>query len=164
MHLKACWALAVLLAGILGHAPGHALPLPNDDSEATLTRNLAREQDLVKRVKIGIRLARLKLHRAKDTRDTGDTENSLKLLQDYHAHIENAWGLLQKSGRLAHKKPQGFMELDIELREDGRYLEDLKRNFALADREPIEKILADVERIRAEVLKALFPAAEGAAP
>jgi hypothetical protein len=110
-----------------------------------------------------IKLARLKLFRAKDTRGKGGVEESLKLLQAYRAHIENAWNLLQKSGRVAHKKPQGFKELDIELREDGRYLEDLKRSFSLADREPIEKIIADVERIRGEVLKALFPAMEGAA-
>ena len=164
MHVKARWALAMLLAGILGYAPGQALPLPFDDTEAKLTQNLARERDPVKKAKLEIKLARLTLLRAKDTRGKGEAEESLKLLQAYRAHIENAWNLLQKSGRAAHKKPQGFKELDIELREDGRYLEDLKRSFTLADREPIEKIIADVERIRAEVLKALFPAVVGATP
>jgi hypothetical protein len=163
MHVKARWALAMLLAGILRFAPGQALPLPFEDPEAKLTQKLAREQDPVKQAKLEIKLARLKLFRAKDTRGKGGVEESLKLLQAYRAHIENAWNLLQKSGRVAHKKPQGFKELDIELREDGRYLEDLKRSFSLADREPIEKIIADVERIRGEVLKALFPAMEGAA-
>lgn len=106
MHRKARWALAMLLAGILGHAPGQALPLPIQDSETNLTRNLGRENDPVKKAKIEIRLARVKLHRAKYTRDSGDTENSLKLLQAYHAHIVSAWEHLRKSGRLAHKKPR----------------------------------------------------------
>lgn len=161
MHLESRWALAMVLACILGHAPGQALPLSNDKTEAKLTRKLAREQDPVRKAKLDIKLARLKLHQAKDTRGKGDTEDSLKLLQVYHAHIQNAWNLLQKSGRPAHKKPQGFKELDIELREDARYLEDLKRSYSLADREPIEKIIANVEGIRAEVIKALFPAVGG---
>lgn len=164
MHVKARWAFVMLLAGILGCAPGLALPLPFDDTEAKLTQKLAREQDPVKKAKLEIKLARLTLLQAKDTRGKGEAKASLDLIQAYGAHIENAWNLLQKSGRAAHKKPQGFKELDIELREDGRYLEDLKRGFSLADREPIEKIIANVERIRAEVLKALFPAVAGATP
>lgn len=157
--------LVVLLAAILSFASKFATASPpGEDPDADLIQKLAREQDLVKKAKIEIRLARLKLHRARYTRENGDVEASLSLLQAYHAHIENAWSHLQKSGRLAHKKPQGFKELDIALREDIRFLEDFKRGFSLADREPVEKTISEVERIRADVLKALFPGAQGATP
>lgn len=158
------WSGALLVAGILGLASGQVFSAPNDDHEAELTSKIARERDLVKKAKYEIRIARLKLLQAQDAREKGEIETTLKLLEAYLERIASAWNNLQKSGRVAHKKPQGFKELDIELRVDGRYLEDLKRSFSVMHREPVEKVIREVERIRAEVLKALFPTVASPAP
>ena len=62
-------------------------------------------------------------------------------------------------GATPRAPPQGFKELDIELREDARLLEDLKRRISYFERDPLEKAEKEVEQVRAEVLQALFPAA-----
>ena len=66
---------------------------------------------------------------------------------------------LGTQGETPRAIPEGFKELDIELREDARLLDDLKRRVSYFDRDPIEKAEKEVEQVRAEVLQALFPAA-----
>jgi hypothetical protein len=157
------WGLALLMAGTMGFLPTRAGPALAKDNPADLAARLARETNPVKKAKLEIRLSGLKLQAARDARDQDQVEASLQLLQEYHRHVVNAWDWLQKSGRvpLAHKKPDGFKELDIALRQDLRFLEDLKHAYTLAERVPIERIVKDVERIRNEVLEALFPMGDG---
>jgi hypothetical protein len=157
MMVRVRWVCALLLASVLCLAVGPVFSAARNDTEADLNNRIARESDLVKKAKYEVRLARVKLIQAQDAREKGEFETSLKLLEVYLESVKSAWNHLQKSGRTAHKKPQGFKELDIELREDGRYLEDLKRSFPVMDRGPVEKVIAEVEGLRAEVLKALFP-------
>ncbi len=164
MRPKGHWVCALLAAVVLGIASGQAFSALRDDSEPELLARISRESNPVKKAKFEIRLARVKLLQAMDASEKGDYEYSLKLLDAYLERVTSAWSILQKSGRSPHKKPQGFKELDIELREDGRFLEDLTRSISVLDREPVEKIRHEVERIRAEVLKALFPVAESAGP
>jgi len=155
---------ALLLAGMLGLACAEVCPAYPKDKEAELLRKLAREQKPEKKAKYEIRLARLKLQQAMDAREQGDFEGTVKLLKAYSERISSAWHILRTSGRDARKKPSGFKELDIEIREDGRYLEDLRHTFSVMDREPVERVIQEVERIRAEVIKALFPTMARPAP
>jgi hypothetical protein len=157
MSMAVRWVCALMVAGVLGLASAPVFSAPVDDAEADLTKRIAHESNLVKKAKYETRLARLKLIQAKDARDKGEFETSLKLLEVYLATVTSAWNHLQESGRVAHKNPQGFKELDIELREDGRYLEDLRRSISVLDREPVEKVIREAEKIRAEVIRALFP-------
>jgi hypothetical protein len=161
MRRHTSWTLALGLAATLAIAPLRAFPPGGEDSEAKLTANLKSESNPVKKAQIEIRLSRLKLRAAIEANDRGETEKAMETLRAYHQHVVNAWDLLRNSGRVAHKKSQGFKELDIALREDRRFLEDMKRSLPLDDREPVDKIITDVERIRAEDLNALFPAMDG---
>lgn len=147
----------LLLAGLLGLTCADVCSAQPKDKEAELLGKIARESSPVKKAKYEIRVARIKLLQAMDSREKEDFEGSVKLLKDYLGHLSNAWGALQNSGRDAHKNPGGFKELDIEIREDGRYLEDLRRSVSVMDREPVEKIIGEVEQIRGEVIKKLFP-------
>jgi len=147
----------LLFAGLAGLAGAGVCSAHPKDDEASLLRKIDRETNPVKKAKHEIKLARIKLLQAMDAREKEDLEGSLKLLQAYQQRISSAWEILKSTGRDAHKKPGGFKELDIELREGGRYLEDLRRSFSVMDREPVEKVIQEVERIRVEVIKALFP-------
>jgi len=147
---------ALALTALGAWLPPEVSPIPREDKEADLLSRISRETNPVKRAKYEIRLARVKLLQAMEAREKGEIESSQKLLGAYLEQVKSAWATLQKTGRPAHKKPQGFKELDIELREDARYLEDLKHRFSFLDREPVEKIAEEVENLRAEVLKALF--------
>ena len=150
----------LVLAAFLACIAEDASPAAREDSEPDLLARIARETDSIKKAKYQIRLSRVKLLQAMDACEKGEIESSQQLLQVYSEQVKNAWATLQETGRPAHKKPQGFKELDIALREDSRYLEDLKRRFSFMDREPVEKVAEEVGKIRDEVLRALFPPVE----
>jgi len=149
--------LAVLLIGSLSVDPAKASPPRKPDKEQDLLARLGRERNPVNKAKYEVRLARVKLFQAMEAFEKGDPERSRKLLEVYLERLRSAWATLQASGRPAHRKPQGFKELDIELREDGRYLEDLTHRFSFLDREPVEKIRQEVDQLRGEVLRVMFP-------
>jgi len=142
-----------LLVGLAGGAsPGR-----RKDNEADLRARLEREQNPVKRARLEIRLGRVKLLQAMDAFDKRDTPECHRLLGVYLERMRSAWATLQGSGRRAWRHPQGFKELDIALREDTRFLEDFARRVPFHDRAPVEKVVQEVEHLRSEVLRALFP-------
>ena len=99
----------------------------------------------------------LKLLEAFAAFERGDVELSHQTLEVYLKWMDDAWTALEGSGRQASRKPQGFKELDIALREDRRLLEDFEHRVPYQVREPVEKISKRVEELRERVLKALFP-------
>lgn len=164
MRVKGLWLFTLLSAGVLVLASVKLSSALRDDSEPELLQRIARESNPVKKAKYEIRLARVKLKQALATRESGDVEGSMRSLEAYRDRVSSAWSILQKSGRSAHKKPEGFKELDIALREDERYLEDYVHRISVLDREPVENIVQEVAKIREEVLRALFPQKETARP
>jgi hypothetical protein len=145
---------AVLVAGVL---LGAAKPVPRHDTEEDLQRRLQRETKPVKKALYEIRLGRLKLLEAIDASGKRDLNETGELLGAYLAHIRSSWQLLQSSGRNAFRHPEGFKELDIALREDGRFLDDLSHRLSYYERGDVEKTVKEIEQIRAAVIKELFP-------
>lgn len=148
---------AALLMGALVCSAVMIPTLRGAEKEAELEARLKRESDPVRKAKIQIRLSRFKLYQAAAAFDKGNTEEADKLLTAYLERVKGAWSTLKSSGRQAHKKPAGFKELDIALREDARYLDDVKHRVSYMVRAPVEKAAQEVEDLRNEVLKALFP-------
>jgi hypothetical protein len=153
---RALLFLGLLLIGALVFLAGASSPPPSD-TEAQLLARVEKEHDPVKKSKIESRLARLKLQQAIRTYERGNTEEGAQLVSAYLARIKDSWEILRSSGRNAAHASGGFKELDIELREDARLLDDLKRRISYFDRGPVEKAEKEVEQERAEVLHALFP-------
>jgi hypothetical protein len=127
------------------------------ETEEQLLEHIQREQNPLKRSKFELKLADLKLEQAQSAYGKDDPELGAKLLGEFVAHMQAAWKALRDSGRKAVKQPQGFKELDIALREHARTLEDLARRVSYFQRQPVEKAEQEMERIRGEVLQALFP-------
>jgi hypothetical protein len=151
-------AVATVLAlFVLVGLAGGASPGRRQDNEARLQARLEREQNPVKRAKLEIRLGRVKLLQAIDAFDKRDTPECHRLLAAYLERMRSAWATLQGSGRQAWRHPQGFKELDIALREDTRFLEDFAHRVPYHERAPMEKVAQEVEHLRSEVLRALFP-------
>jgi len=158
MEWRALLSIAFLLIGAPVFSAG--LPSPRrSDTEAQLLARLQQERNPVKKSKEETRLARLKLRQAIEAYEQGKIEQGAQLLSVYLGRIKDSWQTLRSSGRNAARDPRGFKELDIELREDARLLEDLKHRVAYFDRGPIEKSEQEVEQARAEVMQALFPVA-----
>lgn len=150
-------ALAVVsLMGLLGFSAS-ASPFPRRDSEEKLQARIERERHPVKRAKFKVRLGRVKLLKAVNAYDQGNLDQCQELLDAYLGEMKSAWTDLQDSGRQAWRKPDGFKQLDIALREDGRFLEDFEHRIPFEQRGPVEKVHQEAEDLRAAVLKALFP-------
>ena len=127
------------------------------ETEEQLLHRIQGEQNPVKKAKDEIKLADLKLTQVRDAYTQGHIEAGAKLLGTFMDTMKTAWKVLQDSGRLASKQPQGFRELEIALREDVRSLQDLGRIVSYYDRAPLEKAAQELEQMRGEVLHALFP-------
>ena len=129
---------------------------PRKDTEEDLRSRLQRESNPIKKAKYEIRLGRLKLLEAIDAFGKHDANKAQDLLSAYLTHIRSSWQLLQSSGRNTFRHPEGFKELDIALRKDGRLLEDLSHRLSYFERGEVDKTAKEIEQIRAAVIKELF--------
>ena|SRR5579863_4512703 len=146
-----------LLSLTVGAPAAESFALRHADNEADLAARIAREQDPVKKAKYEIRLGDLKLQQAASAYDQDQFESGEKLLNSYSDQMKDAWKLLKESGRDAVRKPAGFKELDIALREDARQLDDLQHRVPFTDRGPLDKVTQEINQTHAEVMAALFP-------
>jgi hypothetical protein len=140
---------------------------PPSETETRLLARMQRERDPVKKSKDATRLARFELEQAIQAYEHGNTDQGARLVTGFLGRIKDSWQILKSSGRNAARDSRGFKELDIEMREDVRLLEDLKRRISYFDRGPVEKAQKEIEQARTEVIQALFPVArtpEGAKP
>jgi len=118
---------------------------------------LQKETDPVDRAKIGVKISDLLVEDVGDAVREGDFDELATQLTAYAETIENAHKALVDSGRDAVKKPGGFKELEIALRQHVRKFEDLSRTLNLQRRVPLERTKDLAASIRDKVLKALFP-------
>jgi hypothetical protein len=142
---------------LLALLPAMTYSIPGAESEEDLVARAQQETNPVKKSKYEIRLARLKLVAAINSNNQGNVEECLKLLGIYQERVKAAWEALRTSGRQATRQPQGFKDLDLSLRQDLRSLEDLQRRVPYDDREVVKTCVQEVEDVRSEVLRALFP-------
>lgn len=140
--------LSILLTGLL--AVGR-------ETEEQLLQRIQSEQSPVKKAKDEIKLANLRLALVQDAYSQGHIDAGAKALGTFLEAMKASWKFLQDSGRKASKQPDGFRELEISLRENGRTLQDLERTVSYYDRAPLTDAAAELERIRGEVLHELFP-------
>jgi hypothetical protein len=127
------------------------------ETEQQLLARIQSEPNPVKKAKVEIKLARLQLAQVQDAYSHARIEEGAKLVANLTDTVRTAWKLLQGSGRKASKQPDGFRDLEISLRENVRLLQDLGRTVSFLDRAPLESAAQEMEQIRGEVLRALFP-------
>jgi len=151
---------AFILAGLFAALTGKPLDGCAIDTEEGLLARIQHEQNPVKKSKYEFRLGQLKLQQAIDAYTNDDLAQGQKLLEAYLARMKESWDLLKSTGREASRRPQGFRELDIALRESSRLLVDLQHRVPFSDRDPVTRVAQETDRIRTEVLAALFPGAQ----
>jgi hypothetical protein len=137
------------------------------ETDQELAARMERENNPVKKAKIEIRLGRQKLTHALEACEKDDHPRCQEFLGSFLALMKSSWARLKATGRVAAKQVDGFKELDIALREGSRQLEDLKQRVPYQDIGEIDSAEKETDQLRAEVLRALFPALdvpEGATP
>lgn len=150
--------IVLLLTGALALAK-----VPTSSSEARL-KELERERtklektsDPVDRAKIGIKISEILLENVGDSVRQGDFAQMETNLTEYTETIQSAHQALVDSGRNASKKPGGFKDLEMALRQHVRKFEDFARSLNLQRRVPLEQTKDVAVGIRDKLLKALFP-------
>jgi hypothetical protein len=151
------YACFVVFAATVWAAPATAF---RGDTEDDLQSRIDREHDPVKKAKFKIRLAYLKLVRGTDACQKDDHDACQAGMSSYLELMKSSWQDLEASGHNAVKQPSGFKELDIALREDERTLDDAKRKIPLEDRDALDPVIQEIDKIRNDVLDALFPKAD----
>jgi hypothetical protein len=84
------------------------------------------------------------------------------LLGEYTETLRSAQESLVKSGRDPTQEPEGFTDLELALREEARYLQDISRSLRVDDRQPIKLALDTAVSIREDLLRLIFPQAAAA--
>lgn len=157
MELRRRTITVVACLAMLAGGRTLSLRAARNDTEEKLLPKIQSEQDPIKKTKLEIRLARVKLLQAMEACHKDDHAACSEWLGSYLELVRSSWKDLQSAGKNPVKHPSGFRELDIALREDARTLEDSKRELPLEDRAKFDPVMAEVNKIHDEVFAALFP-------
>lgn len=149
---------AVLCFAVLGQPFGYAFRPRAKDNEKQLAAKIAREKNPGKKARLQIRLARVKLTEAIQAYDANNFDQGWALLEEYRKQIDLSWKTLEGSERGVAKHFEAYKKLEINLREDGRLLEDLRRRVPYPENESIKTIARENSRVHSQVLGVLFPA------
>jgi hypothetical protein len=126
------------------------------DVPATIKARLEREKDPIKRAQLEIRLAESRLDDAVHAYDEGSAELGLAGLKEMFSLLSEAHDRMFETGRNPRKKPKGFKEAEIKFREMSRRLVDLRMSVPLQDREPMDKIIAQMAKMQEHLLHGLM--------
>ncbi len=152
---RAALTAVILILEVAGLPPLLAARQP--DNQEDLLARIAREKKPVKRAKFEVRLAHLRLTQSVEAYTQGRLDDGKRHLDQYQEAIGNAWKDLQLSGQDAARRPDGFKELEVELREGVRRMTDLKQRVSYFNRGPINQVSGQVGELDAKVIQALFP-------
>jgi len=149
--------VAASLLAIVGQATLRALPGQNNDKEEKLIAQTGRENNPGKKARLQLRLAKLKLGDAEKAYHARDFAQGSALLRQYLGYVRDSWAALQAADSGVGKHLRAFKDLEISLREDDRFLEDLSRRVPYPESETIGKIAKESSAVHNQVLEAIFP-------
>ena len=149
--------VAALFLSILGQPSSYAVPGRNKEKEEKLTARIQEEKSPGKKARLQLRLAKLKLREADEAYHSRDFSQGKGLLQQYLEQVRNSWATLQGATDGIKKHMRAFKDLEISLRENDRFLEDLRHRVPYPESETVKKIAKESGVVHDEVLDAIFP-------
>lgn len=123
--------------------------------------SVAQTADPVKQAKDVVRAGQTQLERMRHEVRNEDYDAALRVLREYRDAIKSAHSGLKASGRDAEKKPNGFKNLQIHIRQSIPRLEQTILSVPVDQREPFETIRKELDAIDKELIDALFPRQPG---
>lgn len=157
MNLFFRMVVAASFLAILAQPPVYALPGRNKDKEEELIAKIERENNPGKRARLQLHLAKLKLKEACEAYDARDFGEGKALLRQYLGYVRASWATLQSADSGVGKHLQAFKDLEISLREDDRFLEDLRHRVPYPESETVKKAEKESSEVHNQVLEAIFP-------
>lgn len=125
--------------------------------EQKLAAKIEREKNPGKKARLQVRLARLKLKEAnKAYLDRHFTEGE-SLLQQYLQQVRHSWNTLQGAKDVVRKHMRALQDLEISLRENDRFLGNLRRAVPYPESEAIKAVAKESSEVHEKVLEVIFP-------
>jgi hypothetical protein len=143
-------ALSASLLILLAAGPAPA------DSLDKLRQELARASDPVDRAKATAKLGDELVKQLADRYKTGAYTDGEQLLEEYLKAVRAAHRGLQQSGRDARRKPAGFKQLEIHLRQSAHTMDRIAQHAPADARDPVVQAQKELSDIRSELLDALM--------
>ena len=110
--------------------------------------NLTRTTDPVSRTKIQIKISDVLITLMTDAARAGEDKKAEQYLNDYSNTISDAHMTMMKTGKDAHKHPNGFKDLEISLRKQQSRLSDAGKLMDIDSREAVASIRRTSARAR----------------
>jgi hypothetical protein len=123
-----------------------------------LEKKYAEEKDPVNQAKALAKLLPKEVEHAGVLIQAGKVDEGIEVLTHYQGESHHVYDALVATGRNPVKKPQGYMQLQIALRESVRRLNDVIFMVPYERRQPVEAVRAEMEQLNARLLQELFPA------
>ena len=158
MSLTFRMVVAASLIAILGQPSVRALPGRNNDKEEKLIAKIRRENNPGKKARLQLRLAKLELTEADEAYHARDFAEGRGLLQKYLGYVRDSWATLHAADSEGRKHLGAFKDLEISLRENDRFLEDLGHRVPYPESDTVMKIEMESSEVHNQVLEAIFPA------
>jgi hypothetical protein len=125
-----------------------------------LSGDLARyeqETDPVRKARALVKLGDDQVDEARKQLKDGNDVASLDTLEKYRDEVQHVAELLKASGVDAEKRPAGYKELQISLRETIRHIDDLILTLPVDKRQFFREVRADLVKTQNELIDSLFP-------
>ena len=134
-----------------------ALPARPKNSRSRYQAQYESGSDPVRRAKILAKLGPLEISEARANVRSEKDEQALAALEKYRDEIRKTAEDLAATGVDAQRRPAGFKELQISLRESIRHLDDLILALPVDERQWFQAVRFDLSAIQNLLLDALFP-------
>ena len=115
------------------------------------------ETDPVRKARALVKLGDDQIDEARKQLKNGDEVASLHTLEQYRDEVRHIAELLRATGVDPEKKPAGFKELQISLRETVRHIDDLILTLPVDKRPFFREVRTDLVNTQNELIDALFP-------
>jgi hypothetical protein len=152
--------VAVLIV-VLIVALAPAAQLAAQDRLAEGLARYQRETDPVRKARDLAKLGDAQLDLAQKQLKAGEDEASLNTLQLYRDEVQATLAALKDMGIDAEKKPSGFRELQISIRENIRRIDDLILTLPADKRPFFREVRTTLVTLQNELIDALFPRQPG---
>jgi len=118
--------------------------------------NLTRTTDPVSRTKIQIKISDVLITLMTDAARAGEDKKAEQYLNDYSNTISDAHMTMMKTGKDAHKHPNGFKDLEISLRKQQSRLSDAGKLMDIDSREAVDKVRKQASDISDQLVKTML--------
>lgn len=134
-----------------------AFQVQAQDRLTVLLGQYQREADPVHKARVLSKLGDDQVDKARDQLKSGDDVGSLDTLGKYRDEVRETVTALETADPDAEKKPAGYKELQISLRETIRRIDDLILTLPVDKRPFFRVVRDDLAKAQNELIDALFP-------